>query len=175
MYIRIKKIKGREYAYNVRNVWTNKGPRQKTIGYLGKLIRVGKLVKANDQKKQDFATYLADKKININDLSYEPLINELARFELINCGFQRENSILRKDYFVVDLANKKVLSRKKNAVIALNDGFLCETTLNALLDFVPKGEYDEEIGLELAKLLVSTGLDVQKEFFVVLYEKLMQK
>ena len=73
------------------------------------------------------------------------------------------------------MANKKVLSRKKNAVIALNDGFLCETTLNALLDFVPKGEYDEEIGLELAKLLVSTGLDVQKEFFVVLYEKLMQK
>ena len=40
-FVRIKKIKDKEYAYLIKNRWlkTKKQPKQKVIGYLGKVLR----------------------------------------------------------------------------------------------------------------------------------------
>src|SRR3989344_5881813 len=38
-FFRIKKIKGKEYAYIVENEWKKKGSRQKVMGYLGRVYR----------------------------------------------------------------------------------------------------------------------------------------
>src|SRR3989344_5502046 len=40
MFVRVKNIKGRKYAYLVENEWTPWGSRQRVTKYLGKLISV---------------------------------------------------------------------------------------------------------------------------------------
>ena len=49
VFVRIKRISGKEYGYLVANSWTGSGPRQKVSGYLGRVIRPEK-AKSEDLK-----------------------------------------------------------------------------------------------------------------------------
>jgi len=147
VFFRIKKIKGKEYAYVVENEWKYKGSRQKVRGYLGKVYRF-ELLNSID--------FLAHFKIdNINDYieknEKNKIINDLVEWELFKFGI-----------------DKNKFSNKKNAVFFINDGFMCNLTLKRLLDFKPEGD-EESDGYRLARAFVEAGVKVPQEVFVGLF------
>ena len=60
---------------------------------------------------------------------------------------------------------------KRNSVLAINEGFMCNLTLRNLFDF--KIENDEENdGYRLARAFVEAGIKVPQEIFIALFAKL---
>lgn len=164
MYIRVKKIKGKEYAYLIQSRWKKrnkngkKGPRQKVRGYLGRVHRFK--VKNNIGFFDFFSTKDIDKYIKKN--SKEKIINDLIEWEI------HKHKINRKD-FLIDFKNKKIIKKGKNVVIGINDGYLCGETIKKLLNFRNKEE--EQQGYRLAKRFVQAGIKVPHEVFVGYFEK----
>ncbi len=152
VFVRIKKLKGNEYAYLVANEWTINGSRQRVKAYLGRVIK--------PLREKEKIT-------DVSNLEYRQAILALAKQELINHGFSEE---LTYDIVSVDLAEQKILNGKRNAVISLNEGFLCSQTLKDALDIQLTG-HEEEAGTQLAKTLLELGLRLPKDTFVQLFEK----
>ncbi|MBI2134199.1 hypothetical protein HYU11_05985 [Candidatus Woesearchaeota archaeon] len=154
MFIRLKKIKGKNYAYLVSNTWTEKGSRQKVTGYLGKVHspekkRAKTLMEfASSEKIEDF----------FSNNSYTEIISKLVQLELHNHG-------LEDSFFVLD-GRLKTLSGK-DAVIQLNQGFLCSETIKKLIEY----NAEEDDGYLLANLITYAGLSLEKDHFVLLFEK----
>lgn len=155
MFVRVKKIKEKEYGYLVKNKWTKKGSRQRVVGYLGKIIHL--------KRKKDLT-------FKYNQKPLKKIFLELIDWELKCHGFEN----FQIDDIKVDLDKKTVLQGKKNIVLAMNEGFLCSHTIKALLKFKPKG-HEEQIALQLANSLVETGIKVPHEVFIKLYEKIVMK
>ena len=156
VFFRIKKIKGKEYAYIVANEWGKNGSRQKVKGYLGRVHRFD--LKHNVEFFQFVKSESIDKYINENNEN--KMINDLIEWELFKFG-------VNKGKFALDFSNKKI---KKNIVIAINDGFLCNLTLKNLLEFKPEDEQND--GYRLARAFVEAGIKVPQEIFVGVFNKL---
>ncbi len=169
MFIRVKKIKGFPYAYLVKNTWTDNGPRQKIIKYLG---RVYELEKKNDVTFSDFIKIDLVKYSKEN--KYRKIIHDLICFELTKHGFKKDKeNKFQIECVEIDLKEENPL---KNNVLKINEGFLCNYTLNKILNYQPKkNKFDEEIGLDMAKLFVNAGLEIPGEIFIELFEKIMDK
>jgi len=158
-FFRIKKIKGNEYVYIVENEWKGKGSRQKVKGYIGRAYR---LELKNDV---DFTAHLkivdVDGFIEKND--FKKIVEYLIEWELFKFCISRQE-------FFIDFDGKIVQKNKKNAVLLINDGFLCSITLRNLLEFKPENE--ETDAYRLARAFVEAGIKVPQDFFVRLFEKL---
>jgi hypothetical protein len=152
VFVRIKKLKGREYAYLVENEWTINGSRQRVKGYLGRVIKPLK------RKEEEAA---------IENLDYRQAVLELVKQELLNHGFSEE---LTFENTYVDLSEHKITKAGRNVVLALNEGFLCSQTLKEALEIELTG-YEEQAGTQLAKALLELGLSLPKDTFVELFEK----
>ena len=160
MFFRIKKIKGREYAYVVENEWGRKGSRQRVKGYLGRVYRLS---------LSDDVGFLSFIKINaiedyISNNEKNKIINDLIEWELFRFDIDKEE-------FLIDLNNKKIQKNKKNVVLFVNDGFMCNLTLKNLLDFKTEGD-EQTDGYRLAKAFVEAGIKVPQEVFVGICQKL---
>ncbi len=160
MFFRIKKIKGREYAYVVENEWRRKGSRQRVKGYLGRVYRLS---------LSDDVGFLSFIKINaiedyISNNEKNKIINDLIEWELFRFDIDKEE-------FLIDLNNKKIQKNKKNVVLFVNDGFMCNLTLKNLLDFKTEGD-EQTDGYRLAKAFVEAGIKVPQEVFVGICQKL---
>ncbi|MBW2973536.1 hypothetical protein KY346_04035 [Candidatus Woesearchaeota archaeon] len=153
VFVRIKKLKGKEYAYLVENEWTINGSRQKVKAYLGRVIK--------PLRKKEKIT-------DVRNLDYKQAVLALVKQELLNHGFD-ENLAL--DDVKADLAEIKFINKGRNIVLALNEGFLCSQTLKDALDIELTG-YEEEAGTQLAKALLELGLKLPKDIFVQLFEKI---
>ena len=156
MFIRIKKIQNKKYAYLVANEWTTSGSRQKVKAYLGKIHIPEKKASRNlalDSMKE-----------------FNHLILDAIKWELENHGFQHNNGILTKEGIFVNLYDNKVTHKNKNSVLAMNEGFLCNHTLTELTNFKPSTQ-QEETSKRLATLAVEAGLNLPSEAFVQLFEK----
>ncbi len=171
MFIRIKKIKGGKYAYFVRNKWTDKGPRQKSIKYLGKLFELSKKNTASFKefvKKEDYNNYL-------ETVDSKQLIKDVIEFNLFQHGFSKKGEKLSSDNIILDFSSNTVREAKKKAVLKLNDGYLCDTTLQKSFAFkLELDKSDEELGFQLANLFTSAGIEVPQDVFIVLYEKMVK-
>lgn len=155
MFIRIKKIKGKPYAYKIENVWTKKGSRQKGTKYLGKVVE--------PMKKEDFPFDVSD------NSDYKDSAKKLIKRELSRHGFNEE---LKLENVNVNIEEKKVREKNKSVVIKMNEGYLCDETLKKVVEYVPsQGKHEEEIGYELAEVFVNAGINVEKEMFLKLFEK----
>lgn len=160
VFIRKKSIKGHEYAYLVENVWKKrpkKGCRQKVKSFLGR-VHIPKL-KAN----KDFLEYnnIKDIESYVKENSFRKIIKELVMFEL----FMRGASDFSVDF------DKLIVSKKgRNAVIQMNEGFLCSHTLKNLANF--KLKHGEEAGYSFAKVFVEAGIKIPEELFIKIFEKL---
>lgn len=177
MFIRAKKVKGKEYAYLVKNEWTANGSRQKVAKYLGSLHR--------HEKKYE--------KSNAQELFQESFQNSLlafARNELLNHGFCCSNcgNLFEKDSkngnLKIDLQNKTVFCGGKPAAIKLNDGNLCSHTLAELFAVKKSGQIESagqnipqsgQSGAALANALESAGIKVSAEQFIKLFEQLQSE
>lgn len=172
MFIRTKKIKGKDYAYLVRNVWRKrikngkKGSRQKVSKYLGKVHRFEKIA------DNDFF-----KLFNVNDIAkyiefrgQKGVIKDLIKLELINRGF-KEGKILVNSDVQFNMENLAFIrdGKEAKAVIEMNEGFLCKETISKVINF--KAGDEEREGMNLADAFVSAGLAVPEEVFVEYYKR----
>ena len=152
-FVRVKKLKGKEYAYLVENTWQDKGSRQKVKAYLGRVIKPLR-------QKEGL--------VDVAGMQFQDAVIALIKQELLNHGFG-ENLELEK--VKADLLNKSFISGSRNVVLALNEGFLCTHTITEVLDFKSAG-YEEQVGAKLATALVEAGLKLPKDVFVALFEKI---
>ena len=162
-FFRIKKVKGKEYAYVVENWWGRKGSRQKVKGYLGRAYIFNLL---NDV---DFLEHfkIAGMQSYIEKNEKNKIINDLIEWELFKFGVIKEG-------FSIDVNQKTVQRNKKNVALLINDGFMCSLTLKNLLEFKPEG--DEEIdGYRFARAFVEAGIKVPQNVFVGLFGKLFKQ
>ncbi|MBI2650097.1 hypothetical protein HYX04_02160 [Candidatus Woesearchaeota archaeon] len=159
-FFRIKKIKGKEYAYMVESKWHKKGSRQKVKGYIGRAYRF-------DLKNNvDFLRHskIEDVQNYIQSNGKNRIINDLVEWELFKFGISKEE-------FSIDLGNANIKKNKKNAALLINDGFMCSLTLKKLLDFKPEGD-EQTDGYRLARAFVEAGIKVPQDIFVGLCQKL---
>ena len=173
MFIRIKKIQQKPYAYLVKNTWTTLGPRQKVAKYLGKVVKFEKSTALSfeayvfEEYKKELANYLLN-------VSFKQFVSDLMAVELIAHGFRKEKELLSNKDCVVDLDSADVFSAKDKspAVFQMNEGFLCATSFRKLQNFKPKkNQFDSEIGYELGERCISAGLDIKKDLFIALYTR----
>lgn len=150
MFVRVKNIKGRKYAYLVENEWTPWGSRQRVTKYLGKLISL--------ERAKDDSNELPN--------GFRQAVISAVEQELHNHGF----TDAKKDKVRVDLERGKVEQESKNVVLAMNEGYLCEHTLKSILDYTP-GENPTENANKLANLAVETGLKLTNEQFLHVFEQ----
>lgn len=166
-FIRIKKIKGYEYAYLVNNKWRKvKGPRQKVKGYLGKVYKFGRSEKE----------FKADINKEVNEI-----IKNLIIYELSCLGFEHDGQLLKNENIIYNKITNSIYilenKTRKKCVIANNEGFLCNFTLSKLFNLKPEIEKlnleeDRLVGLKLAEFFVEAGLKVPENVFVEIYQKL---
>ena len=176
MFVRIKKIKGKDYAYLVSNSWKKrkKGSRQKVTKYLGKIKKLERINNKSLQeflKIENFEDYL---KFNTKKITLD-----LIRLELHNHNFKEtKRDIWLLDDSLVDLRNKKVTIKesKKQICLELNNNFLCSYTLRKLIDFkLNSGLTKLQIGKQLANYFEAAGILVPKELFVEIAKKILVK
>ena len=158
-FFRVKRIKGKEYAYIVDNEWKRKGSRQKVKAYLGRAYKFSLM---NDV---DFLKYL-----NIENAQHyveangkDKIISDLVEWELHKFKISREE-------FFIDVSNSRIQKNNKNVVLLINDGFLCSHTLEKLLGFKAQGS--ETDGYYLARAFVEAGIKIPREIFIGLFGKL---
>ena len=162
MFFRIKKIKGKEYAYAVENKWKKKGSRQKVKGYLGRVYRFN--LKNDINFLQFKKIENAEKYVIEND--FKKIINDLIEWELFKQDIGRNK-------FAIDLNGLKVRQNEKNAVLLINEGFMCNLTLNNIFEFRPEGDEAND-GYKLARAFVEAGIKVPQDIFIGLFGKLLK-
>ena len=159
-FFRVKKIKGKEYAYLVENEWKKKGSLQKVRGYLGRAYRL------TQTNKTDFSKFINNNEIEkyVQDNEANKIIKDLIEWEFFNFNVNR-------DEFSIDFGNKTLQKHKKNAVLVMNEGFMCSLTLSNLLEFKPEADGDSD-GYSFARTFVEAGIKVPQEVFIGLFAKL---
>lgn len=155
MFVRVKKIKGRPYAYLVKNEWTPWGSRQRVAKYLGKTVILERAGETHAELPQGM----------------KAAILEAAAQELTNHGFTREDMVLKRDAITVDLAEKTIREKNKKIVLGMNEGYLCDHTLLEVLSFTPDKRPDTS-AKKLASLVLETGLKLSNEQFLHLFEQI---
>lgn len=179
-FIRIKKIKGIEYAYIVENTWQENKVRQKVKKYLGKVHKFERK-KFNDEQEElaDFVAFVHDELEHYLAVA-EPkkILLDIVKWELSNHGFKAEE---KNNELWIDNKDKRcrfdekkiaVVNNNKSAVaLGFNDGLLNTFKLRRLFKLNYTGE-EHEVGYKLAKDCVELGLKVPKEVFIGLFEKM---
>ncbi|MFW5747029.1 MAG: hypothetical protein ACOCWQ_05785 [Nanoarchaeota archaeon] len=165
MFIRTKKIHSGHYAYLVQNEWTKKGSRQKTKAYLGRIFHFGEV---DHHCPQDFA-------------STSEFLTKCFHSLLLKMGFSEEKGTYSKDDLYVDLRRHCVQRKNRPAVLAANQGFLCEHTLKEAYRLTHSAHVAQlqkagtNLGLALANTLVAAGLLIDENAFIQLYGQIVPK
>lgn len=183
-FIRTKTIKGKEYAYLVKNKWTRKGPRQSGSKYLGPVTKVIEPVEHELERFDSFDEYVLDRhKTELEDFfdKAEPkvILNEIIAYDLKLLGFKdyfgkkgsKKDSLILGDC-VVDLNNLKVtsLSDGKPCVISMNGDFFCDYTVRKIYNFLEFGN-ELDIAKKLAKTFISAGIPIEDRIFVLFFKR----
>jgi len=154
MFVRTKKIKGKNYAYLVENEWTPWGSRQKVTKYLGRAHTQTKIKEENSELPS----------------GYKDAVREAIKQELLNHGFIVQNNEIVNGSIKANIETGKIIDGKKNVVLAMNEGYLCEATMKQLLSFEAE-ENREKSATRLAALTLETGLKLQPEQMLKLFEE----
>ncbi len=154
MFVRVKKINGRPYAYLVENEWTPWGSRQRVSKYLGKTQTLTRYSEGLNELPQGIRA----------------AIIEAAAQELSNHGFTREGNVFKQESIVVDLNENTIREKSKKVVLGMNEGYLCDHTLQQILTFAPE-ERPDESAKKLANLALEAGLKLSNEQFVHIFEQ----
>ena len=154
MFVRVKKIKGKKYAYLVENEWTPWGSRQKVTKYLGKTHTITKYT-------ENHTTLPAGLQFAIT----HAIIQELK-----NHGFTQDEHTLKQENITINLNDKTVKQNNKKAVLEMNEGYMCDHTIQQLLDYTPEGKHEEN-AKKLANLVLEAGLKLTNEQFIHIFEQ----
>jgi len=172
-FVRIKKVKGKEYGYLVENKWkkgkirTAKGVKQKVKAYPGRVYVLQKT-----DEKEFWETINSEPESYLKMATKEKILHDLIRFELMRHGFVNQGEIWKKEDVQVDIKKKRVTGCSgAGCVLKLNEGHLYSQRIRKLYSYEANGEI-EEVGPELAKLFIESGIGVPQEVFIAYYEKL---
>lgn len=141
MFVRLKTIKGKPYAYLVTNEWTPWGSRQKVTKYLGRAHHVTRTDSQEHSLAHDFHT----------------AINTLITQELLNHGFQHTPNGMTNKEITVNIPERTVRTHSKDVVLNMNEGFLCTETLTQLHEYNAP-DHPEKAATQLAEHLLEAGL-----------------
>jgi len=159
MFLRTKKIKNNSYLYAIDNKWykRKKASRTKSQKYLGKCYK--------PERINHFKPKITQKDIQITP--FKKIIQYLVELELNNHGIEKEGRYYQYQ-------NKFRLNPYLTPTINLemNEGFLCNYTLNKLYNFKFKSSNLKEKAKELANTILQAGLKVEEDLFIELYKKL---
>tara|TARA_Y100000310_G_C20687929_1_gene820282 strand:+ start:2093 stop:2590 length:498 start_codon:yes stop_codon:yes gene_type:complete len=159
MFLRTKIIKGNTYLYAIENKWykRKKASRQRTTKYLGKCIKL--------EQKDRFP--FEKEKTYFKLTPYKKIIEDLVIHELKNHGINKNS---RHFNHSPKFRLNPYLTPAIN--FELNEGFLCNYTLNKAYNFKFKSTSLKDRAKELANILLQTGINIDDILFVKLYQKL---
>ena len=153
-FVRIKKIKGREYAYLVENTWKEKQSKQKVLKYLGSVLKLGDTEEVDSSQE-----------------AYATLVDDLLKQTMLKLSFNAMGPYLKREDITVDLEKREIRRGKRPVVLRVNEGFLCSDTWQQLHDL--KLKKDQRGAEQFAKSILESGLRIAPEMVVRLFE-LMQ-
>ncbi len=156
MFVRVKKIKGNYYAYNVQNRRVRGKVKQRVKGYIGKTL----IPKKTNEK--DFFEFTG-KDVNSYKKHLKETVEDLIKWELFKHDLKDVKIDIKKSSLTKD--NEKI-------VIKLNEGYLYDKTIKSIIKFHAVGDDEYFIGKEFAEVFVKAGIDIPKELFVKLFEKI---
>ncbi len=160
-FVRIKRIHGKEYAYEVSNQWTPKGPRQQSKAYLGKVFRF------TPQLEQ---LQFADIHQDYRHKKQSEIIRDLVSLEAHNHGFKKteRSHIWEREGCKINTERLEITSVKgKPVALAINEGLLSTKTIQRLI----ATQKSEGCGRQLAKYFIEAGIRIPKEVFIGYVEK----
>ncbi len=157
-YIRTKKIQKQEYAYLVESVNTEKGPRQKVRQYLGKVHHYSLPEFIPSEMSQN---------------TKREFLNRLIGDHLKALNFNQTNSKIENEHITISLEDCSMQNKKskKEIVLALNPGFLCQFTIHRILNFKKTPDIRKD-GYTLANYFKEAGLQISEKEFVQFYQLL---
>jgi len=139
VFIRIKQIKTKHYAYLVENQWVRGKTKQKVKQYLGRVLHV--------PEGPPPVT------IDSSDIVHSLITQELRHLE---------------EEIVFDRENNCFFYKNRPVVLALNGGFLCEHTITQIHNAKNVTE-EPRPGTALAQAIANAGLRIPKHAFIQLY------
>ena len=171
VFLRIKKIKDKNYAYLVENSWIGNSSRQKVKRYIGRVYKFD--LKNNVEFESFFNINSIEEYIKNNE--NKKIIKDLIKWEFF------KNDIDDKK-FNIDFEKIEIKNNEKNACIKINEGYLCSHTLANILNLKRlhedetkseiDDETDDETGFRLAKSFVDAGIKIPQEVFIGIFEKI---
>jgi len=174
MYIRVKTIKNQEYGYLVQSKWNRKQStsKQRFSQYLGRIYQPKKqynLDLMGINKIQDIQDYFDSK-------DYQRILRDIISVDLLNHDLKRNKNIFSDADYYIDMENLKVYNKKLNScIIKINNGYLCDYTLRRLFSIKPSNTNEIQFGKELARAVIETGIGIEKDMFVLLFDKIYKK
>ncbi len=187
MFIRVKKIKAKKYAYLVENNWQATEKRwqiTETEPKISLLMPEQNIRQTNNKKekssRQKVIKYLGRvyefelPRREYNQkmvLDYKENIKRIIRWHLEQYGFKKIRNSMVENELELDLDTLNLKNSKTNADVLIKsyEGYIYSHSLKELHDFDGLG-YDEEVGKQLAKKLVKAGMNMSKESFIHLFE-----
>lgn len=174
-FVRVKNKKKKdgtiaEYAYIVENRRAWGKVKQRTKKYLGRVYRFDEINAAEFYEyfgidPSDVSSYLEGK-------SVKEILFDLISLELYKYGFSKVKNrkwLWSLDEINVDLRDNKFYTSRGSVALGFNDGFLCKHYVSKLMNFRVNTEDD---AILLAKTFVEAGIDVPKEVYVGIFDKL---
>ncbi len=173
MFIRIKKIKGLEYAYLVKSVWKEKSARQKVVKYLGKIHHI--------QKTETITFQEFCEKEKKSSETIKEIIQALMEWTLYQHGFTKDPLIqtkwlLNRGKIVGDPEKLELNAGTKGVTLKINEGYMNSFTLKELenMQLNKKTEEQRQAATTLAKAFVAAGIEVPQDVFIEVFQKVYQ-
>ncbi len=168
MFIRTKNINSNHYAYIVKNFWTDQGPRQKVVGYAGKMVRLNPIREVELKELTGIKPEVFFKNNSWEEIAELLIVRELLRHGFSK-KFSKKETLLVLDSITVDISKRKVRQGKKRVALAMNEGYLCDWSLEELLKLSKTKHPKPE---KVASIILESGLKIEKTNFVLAYKKL---
>ena len=139
MFIRLKKIQGKHYAYKVQNRRVHGKVKQKVKGYIGRALIP---IKVNNK---GFFEFVSNSSYN-KDL--KQTVEDLVRWELF-----------KHDLKDIKLEKTSIKKNNQKIVLKINEGYLYDQTIKDIINFHAVGDDDYFIGQEFAEVFVKADID----------------
>lgn len=160
MFVRAKTIKGKKYAYLVKNQWKKGKVKQHVKKYLGPIIFVPDKINNTSLINVDFTE------------SSKECIRNIISNEFISRGFIRKQARLIFDNILISFANNKITNNGSDCVLFLNDRYFYGGSLDDLQNFFAPESTEDRPGKKLAQVFSDAGIPVSQEEFINLYKKI---
>lgn len=160
MFVRAKTIKGKRYAYLVKNQWKKGKVCQQVKKYLGLIVEVSPKNELFKFKEIDFS------------LSTKKCIRDIISNEFLSRGFISKQARLIFNDVVINFSTNKITKNNSNCVLFINGRYLYGAHLDNLQNFFAPESSEDKPGKKLAQAFSDAGILISQEEFINLYKKI---